>query len=275
MIDSASPTLPRSTLRFFLGGHDLEMVAIRELLEQHAPGQYFDDNLAWGARLSNYEQQIERELGAGRTVVLIELIDDIGLLTGPHAATVINVDHHGELAGHDQPTALEQVFQLLELPNAEWTRWYELVAANDRGHVPAMLQCGASQAELQQVRAADRAAQGITSDEESIGREASQQAETQLDGRLTVVHLPHSRTATVTDSLDRHLGGPGFENLVVYCPDSVMFYGDGRIIDVLRSTHADGYFGGDLPERGFWGISRALSPPELQAVIARALTPSE
>src|SRR5947209_1249501 len=116
---------------FFLGGRDLEMSTIRELLSSHAQGRFHDRGLAWGARTSAYRDEIARALEAGQTPVLVELEDDVGL----DPARVVVVDHHGTKAGHDRPTSLEQVFALLGRPRDEWSRWFALVAANDRAHI--------------------------------------------------------------------------------------------------------------------------------------------
>ena len=89
--------------------------------------------------------------------MLVELEDDLGL--GDHC---LSINHHGPVAGADAPTALHQVFDLLGLPPEGWTRRMELVAANDRGHVAAMRHIGAGLEEIREIRAADRAAQGIT-----------------------------------------------------------------------------------------------------------------
>lgn len=110
---------------------------------------------------------------------------------------------------------MHQVFDLLELPPKRWIRWYDLVAANDRGYIPEMLELGATRAEIIQVRAADRAAQGITPEDEQAGQKAVSQAKTVARGKLTIVRLPHNCTAVVTDRLDPDLGGPGFQNLLV------------------------------------------------------------
>lgn len=256
---------------FFLGGGDLEMAAIGELLRRCAPGRVQDDALAWGARASAYADRIQQALQDGRTVVLVELTDDLGLTSGASRDRVVVVDHHGPLAGRDRPTSLEQVFTLLGRPAGEWTRWHTLVAANDRGHVRALEAVGASPAEIAQVRAADRAAQGITSEQEAAGRRAAEQAETVWQGALTVVELPHDRTATVTDVLDRALGGPGYQNLLVLGPHSTTFFGVGEAVAALAAAWPDGYYGGELPERGFWGGALRHSRIELLAVLAPAL----
>jgi hypothetical protein len=156
---------------FFLGGQDLEMVTIRDLLAEHAPGRFHDKGLAWGAKASDYREEIEACLQRGETPVLIELQNDLGR----DPSRVMVVDHHGERAGKDRPTSLHQVFDLLGLPAERWTRWFELVAANDRGYIPEMGKMGATREEIEKVRAADRAAQGTTSEEEAAGEKAVSQ----------------------------------------------------------------------------------------------------
>jgi len=237
-----------NNLEFFLGGHDLEMLVISDLIREVAPDRLHDKNLRWGARASDYETEIEACLSEGRTPVLIELENDLAL--DPACALVI-VDHHGPRAGRDNPTSLHQVFDLLRLSAERWTRWMELVAANDRGYIPAMIDAGASRDELEEVRRLDRSAQGITDEEESLAEQSLKTVETLASGRLTVVRLPHSRTAAVTDRLD--LGGTGYENLLVVSPSEVNFFGAGRLIQSLDRAFPGGWSGGALPERGFWG----------------------
>ncbi len=242
------------TLVFFLGGHDLEMVTIRDLLVEVAPDRLYDKGLSWGAKASAYREEITQTLARGFTPVLVELSDDLNLTPGQ----CLIVDHHGEQAGENKPTSLHQVFALLRLPPGRWTRWLELVTANDRGYVPAMLEGGASQEEIIQVREADRAAQGITPEEEAVGARAVATAENSADGLLTIVHLPHSRTATVADRLQPELGGPGYKNLLVYCPDQVNFFGAGEMVLALEKHFPGGWYGGALPARGFWGHSAPM-----------------
>jgi hypothetical protein len=239
---------------FFLGGHDLEMLTIRGLLQAHAPGRFHDKGLSWGAKTSDYSEEIGTCLSQGDVPVLIELQDDLGL--GPERVVII--DHHGERAGADRPTSLHQVFDLLGLPSTRWSRWYELVAANDRGYIPAMHEAGATQEEIIKVRAADRAAQGITAEQEAQGAKAAAQAEVRANGKLTLLRLPHSRTATVTDRLEPALGGPGYQNLLVISPCQLNFFGKGQFILALNRSFPGGWYGGGLPERGFWGHSGPL-----------------
>lgn len=81
----------------------------------------------------------------------------------------------------------------------EPTRKMQLVAANDAGYIPAMMEMGATKEEIAQIRYQDRAAQGITPEQEKQAEEAVANA-TEFCG-VTVVKMPHSKTATVTDRL--------------------------------------------------------------------------
>lgn len=252
---------------FFLGGRDLEMQAIAELLAVHAPGRFHDRGLGWGAAASAYAQEIADCVEAGQRPVLVELEWD---LPPTLREQVLLVDHHGERAGEHAPTSLEQVFALLQLRAQDWTRRLALIAANDRGHVRAMQAIGASVEEMREIRAADRAAQGITPAEEQAAAEAIERRETSANGRFCWVTLPHARTAAVADRLDAALGGPGVDNLLVISPHEVNFYGDGNLIAALDARFPGGWRGGELPRRGYWGHA-AADAAAVQALIESAL----
>ena len=243
-----------ASLIFFLGGHDLEMVTIRDLLEREAPGRFHDRNLSWGARISAYRREVAECLANRRTPVLVELEDDLGL----EPSAVVVVDHHGHEAGGESPTSLHQVFGLLKLSRERWSRWYELVAANDRAYIPGLISVGASREEIERVRRADRAAQGITSEEEEQAERAVDKAESLAGGKLTLVRVEHSRLALVQDRLDPALGGPGVFNLLVVSREEVNFSGEGRLVRALDARFPGGWVGGDLPERGYWGRTGLL-----------------
>jgi len=240
-------------LVFFLGGQDLEMAVIRELLEE-AGARFFDGRLGWGAKASSYEEEIRACLEGGGRPVLVELTDDLDL--DPEG--VIVADHHGKEAGRDAPTSIEQVFRLLELPPERWSRRLELVAANDRGGPPALAQAGATREEIAEIRAADRAAQGVTEEEERQAAGAAEKAEGRAGGRLTVARLPLDKTTPLVDRLHPELGGPGFENLLVLSPGEVNFFGSGELVRALEERYPGGWSGGELPQRGFWGHKRPV-----------------
>ncbi len=259
----------RNTLIFFLGGHDLEMITIRALLQEVALDQLHDKRLSWGAKASAYRQEISETLARGLTPVFVELANDLNL----DPALFLEVDHHGERAGENRPTSLHQVFDLLKLPPERWTRWFDLVAVNDWGYIPALVEIGASREEIVKVRAADRAAQGITPEEEAEGERAITHAEILAQGALTVAHLPHSRTATVTDRLQAELGGPGYQNLLICSPDQVNFFGSGELIFALDRKFPGGWYGGALPARGFWGHESPVS--DVLSVLLNRIDKSE
>ena len=236
-------------LVFFLGGRDLEMETIRQLLEAHAPGRVVDAGLGWGARASAYREQILQALGEGRRPVLVELDDDLGR----DEPRLVWIDHHGARSGASKPTALEQVFEMLNLPGDGWSRWYELVAANDRAYLSGLAEQGASSEEMREIRAADRRAQGVASDEEAAAAEAAQCLEERCGGQLTVASLPHARTSPLVDRLAPELGGPGFETLVVRSPAEVNVFGPGEVIEHLAAQFPEGWYGGNLPEHGYFG----------------------
>jgi len=64
---------------FFLGGQDLEMVTIHQILIENGFSLVHDRSLGWGARASAYRSEIHAALNAGHVPVLIELQDDLGL----------------------------------------------------------------------------------------------------------------------------------------------------------------------------------------------------
>lgn len=235
---------PACPYRFFLGGADLEMRTIATLVRDTlGAAAVVDKALGWGAKVSDYSAELAA-LPSGVTPVLVELAAD-----SPVPGAIV-IDHHGPQAGTSRPTALEQVFALLALPPTVWTRHMALVAANDRGHIQALRAMGASAEEIRDIRAADRAAQGITAAEDEAAAAALAAARPALAGRVLLVHLPHGRTATVTDRLaqdDRPT-----PNLLIVSPAEINFFGPGPAVAALDAAFG-GWSGGDLPHAGFWG----------------------
>jgi hypothetical protein len=247
-------------LCFCLGGQDLEMQVIGQLLRGQGGGVLVHDKgLAWGACASAYAAEIAKAARRGDVPVLVELVPD-----QPLPPRTILIDHHGDRAG--EPCSLRQVFDLLGLPEAAWTRHFALVAANDTGHVAALRRMGATDAEIASVRAADRAAQGVTAGEEHAGLLALKASRSGLGGALLIVDLPHGRTATVMDPLAL-AGEP--RDVLVLTPAATHFYGQGAAIERLDAAFAGGWRGGELPTRGFWGIGKPLPASAIEAALAR------
>jgi hypothetical protein len=135
-----------------------------------------------------------------------------------------------------------------------------------------MLEEGATPEEIRQVRAADRAAQGITQHYEAQGEQALASAEILADGRLTIVRLPHTHTAVVTDRLEPVLGGPGYVNLLVVSPGQLNFFGKGEFVQGLQEKFG-GWWGGALPKRGFWGHGEPV--PDVVSVLVERIRGQE
>ena len=236
--------------RFFLGGHDLEMEEIRSLLaEAGLADAVVDRGLAWGAKAAAYEGPIRAALSNRETPVLIELEDD--LPADIDRDQIFQVDHHGARAGADKPSALRQVYDLIrEGRDLRWTRRRALVAANDIDHVRGLRALGATAAEVRAIRDADRRAQGIDDAIERESRRAIDAAE--RHGELTLIRTSAPTSSAIADFLLPEYGGPGVDDLVVEMPGKLAFFGRGAIIEMLKDVRGC-WYGGALPERGYWG----------------------
>lgn len=129
-------------------------------------------------------------------------------------------------------------------------RWMELVAANDARYISGMLAIGATQEEINQVRSFDRRAQGITPAQEVEADRAI--AEKEVIGRLTVIHMYHSKTATVAD----RMFGQHDQLLILSGDGEANFYGDGALCAELKQKF-EGWNGGSglgkSGENAYWG----------------------
>ena len=256
-------------MRFFLGGHDLEMLEIARLVrDELGPDAVVDRQLPWhAAKASVYAGDIRCTIEANRLPVLVEL--DLAGLPDEMLAQCHVVDHHGEHAGADRPTAIEQAFALLQLPRERWTRRLALVAANDRGWIPELRAAGASPAEIEALRREDRAAQGITPSEEADAGRACREAVRDEGSSVLIVRMNHSKTSPAFDRLALAAGTNDPPDTLIVSPDEYNFSGDGARVLRLAGRFADGWYGGALPVRGFWGHSQPL--PDLHEVL-RILT---
>lgn len=211
----------KEDLHFFLGGKDLEMAAIKSLLEKENVA-YSDAGLAWGASTSKYGDEISKAAAEGKTPVLVELEVD-----SPLPENIINIDHHNARAG--EPASILQVCETLGI---QPTRQMQLIAANDSGYIPAMKAMGATQDEINQIRLLDRRAQGITAEQEQEAERAIAE-KVEVYG-VTVVRMKHSKTATVADRLfDEHKP----QNLLIFSEDGeVNYFGNGLICKELQGN---------------------------------------
>jgi hypothetical protein len=128
---------------------------------------------------------------------------------------------------------------------------------------------GATPAEIAEIRAADRAAQGVTAADEVEARRAI--AARRREGRATLVETTSHTSSAIADLMLPELGGPGYQRLLVVMPDKVGVFGDGAAIEVLGTYYPGSWWGGDLPVAGYWGMALPSSREDLIAELIKRL----
>lgn len=221
---------------FLLGGHDLEMLAIRDILDANGY-MYVDHQLQWNnARLSSYRKEIEHfeRKSSSDFIYGIELENDLPSIPEFYHS----IDHHNNQS--NLPSSLEQVMSLLEIP---MSRKYQLIAANDNAYIPGMLAMGAIEEEVRAIRLADRRAQGITLEDELLAEKAIAE-NLKREGDLIVVRALNSRFSPICDRLFP------YRSLLVYTTTEWMFYGAGtrQILSLFGEELRKGkiFYGGRL-----------------------------
>jgi hypothetical protein len=244
---------------FFLGGQDAEMVTIREILDaKKIP--YFDKGLTWGARLSQYKEEL-MGLSKGQIPVFVELRLDIDY---PEQAIII--DHHNERAGKDRKTSIDQAAELLGI---RLNRYQRLISANDRGHIPAMEALGAAPKEIEEIRRYDRQCQGVTQKDERQAEESILHHSEKLTPDAILVNSLTKKSSPVMDRLyDK------FAHLFIVSPDNELnYFGSGKMVDRLESIYRKlkkskpaifFWKGGNLPDRGFFGSNFAIDKKQIK-----------
>jgi hypothetical protein len=234
---------------FLLGGQDLEMQEIRKLLESTGLKEgkdFIDKNLKWGAKLSEYTKNFHHT----RINVCIELTED-----SIPPKRYLRIDHHNELTTNE--ASIEQIAKLL---NMQLNRWQKLVAANDKNFIPGMISIGASKEEIQEVRLADRKAQGATPLDELLAEQSISQNLQCLNpsSQAFVIKSLTSKFSTITDRLYTT-----YQTLLVYSETEFTYYGtDFHKFDNLL-TDVPHYNG-----RGFMGVGAGvLTQDELKRIV--------
>lgn len=240
---------------FLLGGHDLEMLEIKNILEERGIS-YYDKGLNWSnALLSAYKE--EMRLNVVCTLYGVELREDI-----PAGDNYHRIDHHNDYS--DRASSLEQVAALL---GAELTRYQQLVAANDKGYIPAMKALGATDAEILEVRRRDRAAQGVTEEDERLAAESAEANTTIYNG----IKVVRSLTSCFSPICDRLFP---YRRLLIYTDSEWVFYGEGKaeLVSLLGSEIKEGkvfHGGGNC---GFIGAAKhAYGKTEIQQFVERII----
>lgn len=245
---------------FLLGGNDLEMTTIKNLLV-NAGEQFETHDLRWdNAKLSSYEKTLE-EYGNSPDYQIygIELNEDI-----PHPDNYVRIDHHNDFA--NKPSSLEQVATLLGLA---MDRHMQLVAANDSRYIPGMIKLGASREEIDDIRRSDRAAQGVSEgDDERLAEESLKSCKGDASN-LYVVKSLTSKFSTICDRMYP------YRRLLIYNDDVAEFYGEGvNDLTSLFKPELDAkkmYHGGG--DSGYLGtVSGAYSKEEIAGIVDKIRT---
>lgn len=233
---------------FFLGGHDLEMLTIKKILDDKKQ-KYFDNGLSWGAKASSYKQEIEN-LRPDEIPVFIELEIDISI-----PSNSIIIDHHNERAGKVAKTSIEQIADLLEI---NLNQEQQLISANDRAHIQGMIEMGASEEEIMQIRRRDREAQGVTNEDERFALLSIEHFSHRVSKDLIIVYSLTNKTSPIIDRLYkyyRHI-------FIISLTGELNYSGTGQIIELLydkfkkykeNDPNVIYWKGGNLPDSGFFG----------------------
>ncbi len=236
---------------FLLGGHDLEMFEIRRMLNSSSLA-FEDRNLNWSnARLSAYIDVIAAY--PNRDFYGIELQEDC---RGP--VHYVRIDHHNDFS--HRPASVLQVADLLGvIPD----RYLQLVAANDAGYIPAMLEMGATDNEVREIRRKDRSAQGVTEEDELLAEKSIAKGLTEMNGSLIV----HSFTSCFSAICDRLYP---YHRLLIYTDREWTYYGEGkaRLVELFTAKIETGrvYHGGG--NSGFIGAAKdAFSKEQIEVFV--------
>ena len=235
---------------FLLGGKDLEMKEIRNLLVMHGI-PFVDKGLSWGALLSSYKEKF-RHWTDYSVIYGVELYQDIPVNDIPDNYRTI--DHHNQYEYNN--SSLEQVRDILKDlgKEVEWTDRLKWVAANDKGHIAAMKAAGATDTDIEFIRKQDREAQGVTDEDYRLAEEAvkgKREIKKGEDTELVIIKSKTGKFSAITD-----LVYP-WKRLLVYSETELAYYGKDK--SGLRSEvkkafelHDDSFYwgGGD---NGYFG----------------------
>lgn len=242
---------------FLLGGMDLEMSVIRDMLKEHNV-VYYDNSPKWNnAVLSSYNDVLKKYHNKNNVIVYgIELTEDI---TAPE--NYIRIDHHNDFS--HKPSSLQQTADLLDV---EMSYFYKLVAANDVAYIPGMKQLGATEQDIIRIRTLDRKCQGVT-DEDEAAAEKSIKENMRIHNGLTTVR---SYTTSFSPICDRLYP---YDSLLVYTDKEATYYG--TKVCQLKNMFCDEikahkmYYGGN---DGYFGIARdAYSKDELNTILNKII----
>lgn len=239
--------------------NDLESTEIVRVLEQFEE-QAVISLQAWGASWEGLEAEVVSRVEG----LLLQFPDAevFGVeLAGNPRWGGRNIDHH-KFADGDRSCELGSLDQVAKILGHELNRYERLVSANDKGWIPAMLDLGASQGEVDTIRMADRCAQGITPDQEA--QAVRDIAAAEWRGRKVLLRCPQGSNSAHTDRLFGQ-----FDEALTIGPEKWIYFGS-RARQIHDAVHAAGFghqrdWVGGRVEAGYAGF---ISPtPDSQKLI--------
>ncbi len=244
---------------FIVPANDGEAVEIRKIL-QTAKISHVVTRQAWGATWSGLEptvvEKIEGFISANPSAVIYGV--ELG---GPARWNAGNIDHHiyRDESRSNEKSSIEQVATLL---GVELTRHQTLIAANDKGYIPALRAMGATDNEIKIVRAQDRLSQGVTPDQEAQAVADIRSAEIR-DGKW-FIPCPKGFTSAITD----RIFGQYAELLTVDGLNGKWIYFGPRHMEFYALTEGGttlARWAGGNPKNGFSGVEKPTA--EIQTKI--------
>lgn len=231
--------------------NDAEAVRIVEILTSQNVKALVTKQ-AWGASWENLEAHIKEELATLQDSHHIYGVE----LMGTPLFGGTNIDHHS-YDGDNRSNELCSLEQVANLIGYKLNIEDMFISSNDKEYIDGMYSLGEALAMSQEeianmvskVRALDRAAQGISQEQETIAEEAIVRKEVLRDDSY-LVRMSHSKTSTVCD---RMYGS--YKNLLIISEDGeVNFFGRREIINKLK-TLVSGSWSDGKPENknGYWG----------------------
>jgi hypothetical protein len=239
--------------------NDLEALTIRDLLAEHDEPLLVTQQ-PWGATWQGLETGIHQRIAQFHHEHPHAPIYGIEL-GGPAPAGAVNIDHHhykDEDRSHPL-SSLEQVAQILGL---QLTRHQQLVAANDTGWIPALEKAGASPEQIEAIRRADRAAQGITPAQEQLAEYETAQA--QIQNGLAIVDCSSKPLSAHTDRLYGKA-----QQILLRHPSQWSYSGPyHQLLAALKLPEV--HWSGGQPTSGFFGIQNpsAASQEKILSLIS-------
>lgn len=220
---------------FLLGGKDLEMITIKNILIKNKVN-FYDANLTWdNAFLSTYLDYIYED----NVYYGVELIEDC-----PLPKNYIRIDHHNNYSY--KISSLEQIASLL---NIQLDRWQKLVAINDAQYIDGMTAFGATVEEINLIRLKDRKAQGVSKFEEIEAINAIEKSK--MTNGVRLVYTTNNHFSPICDRLFP------FHNLLIYNKEKLVYYGAhiNKVIEEYTELIHDkkAYYGGK--NNKFFGLA--------------------